>query len=110
MESLCELLIFSGAAKPQKSTIRELYNHAVGGQDMKKTTAVLFLAIGAVTIGISVAPLAGADPNNCQQVGAATVCGQGSVNSGGQPAGTHGGAGPQACTNVYGGYQNCSPH
>ena len=76
---------------------------------MKKTRNVLVLAIG-VTIGISVAPLAGADPTNCQQVGAATVCGQGSVNSGGQPAGTHGGAGPQACTNVYGAYQHCSPH
>jgi hypothetical protein len=75
---------------------------------MKKTTAVLVLAIGALTMGISVAPLAGADPSFCQQVGAATVCGQGGVNSGGQPAGP-GGAGPPTggCTNVYGGYQNC---
>jgi hypothetical protein len=79
-----------------------------GDQDMKKTRNVLVLSIG-VTIGISVAPLAGADPTNCQQVGATTVCGQGGVNSGGQPAAPPG-AGPQACTNVYGGYQNCSPH
>jgi hypothetical protein len=73
---------------------------------MKKTT-LLVLAIGAVTIGISGAPLAGADPNNCQTFGAATVCGQGGVNnSGGQPAAPPG-AGPNSCTNVYGGYQNC---
>ena len=79
---------------------------------MKKTTAVLFLAIGAVTIGISVAPLAGADPNNCQQVGAATVCGQGSVNSGGQPLAPPPVAGPRrgGCANAYGGYQNCNMH
>lgn len=73
---------------------------------MKKSTAVV-LAIGAVTIGISVAPLARADPTNCQQVGAATVCGQGDVNSGRQPAGPPPGAGPNSCTNVYGGYKNC---
>ena len=74
---------------------------------MKKTTTLLVLAISAVTIGISVAPLAGADPSNCQQVGAATVCGQGGVNSGGQPAAPPPGAGPNSCTNAYGGYQNC---
>jgi hypothetical protein len=75
---------------------------------MKMTISVLALAICAVTI--SVAPLAGADPNNCQQVGATTVCGQGGVNRGGQPAGAPPGAGPQACTNAYGGFQNCNPH
>jgi hypothetical protein len=76
---------------------------------MRKTTAV-FLASGALTIGISLAPMAGADTSSCQQIGAATVCGQGGVNSsGGQSAGSAG-AGPQACTNQYGGYQNCSPH
>jgi hypothetical protein len=83
---------------------------------MKKT--VLILAIGAVTIGISVAPLAGADTSNCQQFGAATVCGQGSVNSGGQPAASPPGAGSPAgagspgtaCTNAYGGFQNCNMH
>jgi hypothetical protein len=73
---------------------------------MKKIITALVLA--AVTIGISVAPLAGADPTNCQQVGAATVCGQGGVNSGGQPAAPAPRAGAQACTNAYGGYQNCS--
>ncbi len=77
---------------------------------MKKTRNVLLLAVGAVTISLGVAPLAGADPNNCQQVGATTVCGQGGVNRGGQPAGAPPGAGPQACTNAYGGFQNCSPH
>jgi hypothetical protein len=85
--------------------IDESYNRAIGGQDMKMTISVLALAICAVTI--SVAPLAGADPNNCQTFGAATVCGQGGVNnSGGQPAAPPG-AGPNSCTNVYGGYQNC---
>jgi hypothetical protein len=75
---------------------------------MKKTT-VLILAIGAATIGISVAPLAGADPSNCQQLGTSTVCGQGRVNSGGQPAAPPG-AGPNSCTNAYGGFQNCNAH
>jgi hypothetical protein len=74
---------------------------------MKKTRNVLVLAIGAVTI--SVAPLAGADPTNCQQVGSTTVCGQGAVSSGGQPAAPPPGAGQTACTNQFGGYQNCSP-
>lgn len=75
---------------------------------MKKTTSVLVLAIG-VTIGIGVAPPAGADTSNCQQIGAATVCGQGGVNSGGQSAAPPPGAGPAGggCTNAYGGYQNC---
>ena len=76
---------------------------------MKKTRNVLVLSIG-VTIGISVAPLAGADPTNCQQVGATTVCGQGGVNSGGQPAAPNPDAGPNGCTNVYGGSQNCKHH
>jgi hypothetical protein len=75
---------------------------------MKKiTTVIAAMAIGVAAIGIGVAPLAGADPNNCQQVGATTVCGQGGVNSGGQPAAPRPGAGPQACINQYGGYQNC---
>ena len=86
---------------------------------MKKPTTVLVLAIGAVTIGISVAPLAGADPSNCQQFGAATVCAQGGVKSGGQGVNSGGQppvpapiAGPAAggCTNAYGGYQNCNNH
>ena len=72
---------------------------------MKKTTTVLVLAIGAVTIGISVAPVAGADPSDCQQVGSTTVCGQG-VNRG-QPTAPPPGAGPRSCTNAYGSYQNC---
>jgi hypothetical protein len=71
---------------------------------MKKTTTALVLA-GAVTIGISVAPLAGAGPSDCQQVGSTTVCGQG-VNRG-QPAAPPPGAGPRSCTNAYGSYQNC---
>jgi hypothetical protein len=81
---------------------------------MKKTTTALVLAIGAATtIGISVAPLAGADPSNCQQVGASTVCGQGDVSGGGgQPPARRPVSGPPAggCTNAYGGYQNCNTH
>jgi hypothetical protein len=103
------LLIFSGAAK---TTIGEWYNDAIGDQDVKKTTTVLVLAISAVTIGISVAPQAGADPSFCQQVGATTVCGQGGVNSGGPPQAPPPIAGPPGggCTNAYGGYQNCNEH
>ena len=78
---------------------------------MKKTTTVLVLAIG-VTIGISVAPLAGADTSNCQQLGAATVCGQGAITNGGQRATPPPGAQPPGggCTNAYGAYQNCNQH
>ena len=73
---------------------------------MKKTATALVLA-GAVTIGISVAPLAGADPFDCQQVGSTTVCGPGGVNRGGQSAAPVPGAGPRSCTNAYGTYQAC---
>ena len=81
---------------------------------MRKTTAVLALAIGAATIGISVAPLAGADTSNCQQIGSSTICGQGNV-SGGGPAPGGGSAGPannggSGCQNAYGQYQNCNVH
>jgi hypothetical protein len=72
---------------------------------MKKTTTALVLAIGAVTIGISVASPAGADPSNCQQIGSTTVCGHGGNR--GQPAAPAPGAGPRNCTNAYGSYQNC---
>jgi hypothetical protein len=79
---------------------------------MKKTAAFLVLATGAAAIGISVAPLAPADPTTCETVGATTVCGQGSVNDGGgsapppaAPAPTPGG-----CTTPYGTYQNCNNH
>lgn len=71
---------------------------------MTKTAAALVLA-AAVTIGISVAPPAGADPFDCQQVGSTTVCGQGGVNS--QPAAPSPSAGPRSCTNAYGSYQAC---
>ncbi len=80
---------------------------------MRTTVVLAALAIGAATIGISVAPLAGADPSsNCQTVGATTVCGQGDISGGGPPS-----AGPSVpapptggCTNAYGGYQNCNMH
>ena len=76
---------------------------------MKKTTTVLVLAIGAVTIGVSVAPLAGAAPSFCQQVGAAIVCGQGRVNSGGAAAPLPGAGLPRGgCANAYGGYRHCN--
>jgi hypothetical protein len=80
---------------------------------MKKTTTVLVLAIGAATIGISVAPLAGADPSNCQQFGASTICGQGAVHGGGGPPAAGSSVPPPTgggCTNAYGGYQNCNTH
>jgi hypothetical protein len=75
---------------------------------MKKTTNVLAaLAIGAAAIGISIAPSAAADPNNCQTVGGATVCSQG-----GQSAAPNGpAAGPpgvNSCLNAFGTYQRCN--
>ena len=77
---------------------------------MKKI--VLALAIGAATIGIGFAPLAGANPTNCQTVSGTTVCGQGSVGGGGQPGGAPAAPAPAGggCMNVYGGYQNCNNH
>jgi hypothetical protein len=81
---------------------------------MRKPTSVLVLAIGAATIGISLAPLAGADTgSSCQTVDNTTVCGQGGVRTGGgPPAGASVPAPPTGggCTNVYGGYQNCNIH
>lgn len=89
---------------------------------MKKTTAVLAaLAIGAAAIGISIAPPAAADPS-CQDIGATTVCAQGTVNAGDQSADNTVGldpapnsvAGPFAdfytggCQTPYGTYQNCN--
>jgi hypothetical protein len=75
---------------------------------MKTTGVLAALAIGATAIGISIAPPAAADPSDfCQQVGSATVCGQGGVNSGGQPAAP--GAGPprRGCLTPYGTYRSC---
>jgi hypothetical protein len=99
---------------------------------VKKTTAVLAaLAIGAAAIGISIAPPAAADPS-CQDIGATTVCAQGTVNAGDQSADNSVGAdqsadntvgldpapnsvaGPFAdfytggCQTPYGTYQNCN--
>jgi len=79
---------------------------------MKKNTTVLAaLGTGVAAIAISIAPSAAADPANCQNVGGATVCGQGTVRGGNLSAGPSGpAAGPAigGCTNVYGGYQNCN--
>ena len=108
MEIGADLVGFGRVGPAAKSTLESCTTTRFGDQDMKKTRSVLVLAIGVVTMAISVAPLAGADPNNCQNVGAATVCGQGSVNSGGQPAAPGGANQPgNSCTNAYGGYQNC---
>ena len=77
---------------------------------MKRTTIFAALGVAVAAIGISIAPSAAAD-TSCQQVGAATVCGQGNVRGGAQSAGPSGsgaGAGSGGCTNVYGGYQNCN--
>jgi hypothetical protein len=72
------------------------------------------VTVATAAIGISIASPALADPTNCQQVGATTVCGQGSVHGG---AHSPGGSNPQVpaptgggCTNAYGAYQNCNSH
>jgi hypothetical protein len=56
---------------------------------------------------MSGAPPVAADPSNCQQVGATTVCGQG----GGSGVLGHNGVMPPnggGCINPYGTYQNCA--
>ncbi|HME50570.1 hypothetical protein [Mycobacterium sp.] len=78
---------------------------------MKKTTAVLVLACAATTIGISIAPLAGADTTNCETVGGTTLCGQGEVRGeGAAPEASVPGRATGGCSNAYGGYQNCNVH
>jgi hypothetical protein len=90
--------------------------------NVKKTTAVLAtLAIGAAAIGISIAPSAAADPQ-CQDIGATTVCAQGTVGPGdpsadstvgpGDPsadstAGPLGDPNTNGCLTPYGTYQRC---
>jgi|HubBroStandDraft_2_1064218.scaffolds.fasta_scaffold396533_2 hypothetical protein len=93
--------------------IGALYNQAIGDQDMQKTTTVLVLAIGAVTIGIGIAPPAAADTSRCQSVGATTICGQGGVTNGGRSAGAsnapaQGGPASGGCLTQYGTYQSCN--
>jgi hypothetical protein len=82
---------------------------------MKRTTVFAAMGAAVAAIGISIAPSAVADPTSCQQVGAATVCGQGNVRGGPQYAGPGGPSGPGpglagGCTNAYGAYQNCQNH
>jgi hypothetical protein len=81
---------------------------------MRTTFVLAALGIGAAVVGISVAPLAGAEPsNNCQTTGGVTVCAQGSPNNGaGQsgPAGASSPGGATACINAYGAFQNCNAH
>ena len=79
---------------------------------MKYTTVFAALGVAVAAIGIGVAPSAAADPSSCQQVGAATVCGQGNVRGGPQYTGPSGPAlgTSGGCTNVYGGYRNCNNH
>ena len=75
---------------------------------MKKiTTVVAAMAIGAAAIGI--APSAGADPSNCQQVGTSSICSQGGDIRGSQPAAPPGPAAPNGggCLTPYGTYQSC---
>ena len=80
---------------------------------MQNTTTVFAaLAIGVAAIGISVAPSAAADnSSNCQAVGAATVCGQGTVRGGGQSAGPSNSSAQVpaggGCQTPYGSYENC---
>ena len=87
---------------------------------MKKITTVLAaLAIGAAAIAISIAPPAAAEPQ-CQDVGATTVCAQGTVGPGDQSADDTAGldpapdttvgpldANPGSCLTQYGTYQRC---
>jgi hypothetical protein len=78
---------------------------------VKKTTAVLAtLAIGAAAIGISIAPSAAADPQ-CQDIGATTVCAQGTVGPGDpsadSTAGPLGDPNTNGCLTPYGTYQRC---
>jgi hypothetical protein len=93
---------------------------------MKKITRVVAaMAIGATAIGIGIAPPAAAD--NCQTVGAATICGQGGATNGGSSAGAanapaqgpaSGGPGAAnapaqgpasgGCLTPYGTYQQCN--
>jgi hypothetical protein len=80
---------------------------------MRTTIVLAALAIGAATIGTSVAAPAGADPsNNCQTTGGVTVCAQGGDTGGGsQSAATavpRAGGGSGGCSNAYGNYQNCN--
>ena len=80
---------------------------------MQKTTTVLVLAIGAVTIGIGIAPPAAADTSRCQSVGAATICGQGAVTNGSPSAGAPNAPAPGrpangGCLTPYGTYQSCN--
>ena len=78
---------------------------------MKKITRVVAaMAIGATAIGIRIAPPAAAD--NCQTVGAATICGQGGATNGGSSAGTANapaqGPASGGCLTPYGTYQQCN--
>jgi hypothetical protein len=65
------------------------------------------VAAAAAAVGISGAPLAAADPLNCQHVGTATVCGRGGISG---IQGHNGVMAPfgSGCTNAYGTYQNCA--
>ena len=79
---------------------------------MKRTTTFLAaVSIGAAATGIITAPLAAADSGGCQTIGASTVCGQGDVKGGDQPAGAPSAPAPDAggggCLTPYGTYQNC---
>jgi hypothetical protein len=78
---------------------------------MKKITRVVAaMAIGATAIGIGIAPPAAAD--NCQTVGAATICGQGGATNGGSSAGASNapaqGPASGGCLTPYGTYQQCN--
>jgi hypothetical protein len=78
---------------------------------MKKITRVAAaMAVGATAIGIGIAPPAAAD--NCQTVGAATICGQGGATNQGSPAGGANapaqGPGSGGCLTPYGTYQQCN--
>jgi hypothetical protein len=80
---------------------------------MKKITRVVAaMAIGAAAIGIGIAPPAAADTSNCQQVGAATICGQGGVKNGSPSAGASNapaqGPANGGCLTPYGTYQSCN--
>jgi hypothetical protein len=68
--------------------------------------------MAVVAIGISVAPLASADPSDCQVVAAVTVCAQGSVSAAAQSANFQMARHPSigdggGCMTQYGTYEHC---
>src|ERR1700739_2994806 len=67
----------------------------------------VLVAVAVAAVGMSGVPLAAAEPFNCQQVGAPTVCGQRGISGIQGHNGVMAPFGP-GCINAYGTYQNCA--